>query len=192
MKNRSFRFLITAALVASAAVAAAQAPAAPGPGRGRGAFPPVQIGPPAPVPAAVAMLRPGPGELTEINAALQKFIAADKSSSSAVLKKYEPLILLQPPRLNTAATFTQTVQRMGPRHEGFVATAKAGNIDLLLHGDSITDWWVQNEDNKKVSRSTLATSAPLILQSPATPRRECSGDCVTAKGRAFCRKRSCS
>ena len=29
-----------------------------------------------------------------------------------------------------AATFTQTVQRMGPRHEGFVETAKAGNIDL--------------------------------------------------------------
>jgi len=67
-----------------------------------------------------------------------------------VLKKFESLIVLQPPRLNTAATFTQTVQRMGPRHEGFVATAQAGNIDLLLHGDSITDWWVQNDDNKKM------------------------------------------
>ncbi len=67
-----------------------------------------------------------------------------------MLKKYEPLILLQTPRLNTAATFTQTVQRMGPRHEGFVTTAKAGNIDLLLHGDSITDWWVQGDDNKKM------------------------------------------
>jgi beta-glucosidase len=30
-----------------------------------------------------------------------------------------------------------------------VATAKAGNIDLLLHGDSITDWW-QLEANKPV------------------------------------------
>ena len=48
-----------------------------------------------------------------------------------------------------AATFTQTNQRMGPRHEGFVATAKQGNIDLLLHGDSITDWW-QQEANKPV------------------------------------------
>jgi lysophospholipase L1-like esterase len=59
-------------------------------------------------------------------------------------------LLLQPPRLNTAATFTQTVQRMGPRHEGFVEIAKKGDIDLLLHGDSITDWWVQNDDNRKV------------------------------------------
>jgi lysophospholipase L1-like esterase len=30
-----------------------------------------------------------------------------------------------------------------------VATAKQGNIDLLLHGDSITDWW-QLEANKPV------------------------------------------
>ena len=50
-------------------------------------------------------------------------------------------MLLQPPRMNVAATFTQTNQRMGSRHEGFVALAKQGNIDLLLHGDSITDWW---------------------------------------------------
>ena len=151
MPNRSLRGFIAAAIVAAGVVVAAQAPPAPGAaGRGRGAFPPVQIGPPAPVPSAVAMLRPSAGELTDINAALQRFIAADKSPSSAALKKYEPLILLQPPRLNTAATFTQTVQRMGPRHEGFAATAKAGNIDLLLHGDSITDWWVQGDDNKKM------------------------------------------
>jgi lysophospholipase L1-like esterase len=38
---------------------------------------------------------------------------------------------------------------MGARHEGFAATAKQGNIDLLLHGDSITDWWLQ-EANKPV------------------------------------------
>jgi beta-glucosidase len=96
------------------------------------------------------MLRPSADELTEINAALKRFISSDKSQSAPALKKYESLILLQPPRLNTAATFTQTVQRMGPRHEGFVSTAKAGNIDLLLHGDSITDWWVQNDDNRKI------------------------------------------
>jgi len=162
--NASIKVLIVAIAVGAAcAVTAAQIPApaaaggiavagqAPGPvGRGRGAFPPVQIGPPAAVPPAVAMLRPSSSELKEINDALQQFIASNKSSSTAVLKKFESLIVLQPPRLNTAATFTQTVQRMGPRHEGFVTTAQAGNIDLLLHGDSITDWWVQNDDNKKM------------------------------------------
>jgi lysophospholipase L1-like esterase len=52
--------------------------------------------------------------------------------------------------LNTAATFTQTNQRRGPRHEGFVEIAKRGNIDLLLLGDSITDWWVQGDENRQM------------------------------------------
>jgi len=120
---------------------------APGPGRGAPP-PPVRIGPPAPVPPEVTMLRPSAAELTVVNQAVQQFIDTDQSSAREVLKKYQSLLMLQPPRLNTAATFTQTVQRMGPRHEGFVEIAKAGHIDLLLHGDSITDWWVQGDQNK--------------------------------------------
>ena len=108
------------------------------------------IGPPAPVPPEVAMLRPAAGELQQMNAALRRFIDNDKSDASATLKKYESLILVPPPRLNVAATYTQTVQRMGPRHLGFVDTARAGNIDLLLHGDSITDFWAQNDANKEM------------------------------------------
>jgi lysophospholipase L1-like esterase len=111
---------------------------------------PVVVGPPAPVPPQVAMLRPTDAEIAQVNAALKGFVAADKSAAKDLLKKYESLMLLQPPRLNTAATFTQTTLRMGPRHEGFVEIAKAGNIDLLLHGDSITDWWVQNDENKQM------------------------------------------
>jgi lysophospholipase L1-like esterase len=107
------------------------------------------IGPPAPVPPEVAIPRPTPSELEQVNTALKRLIDADKTAVQPLLKKFEPVMLLQPPRLNVAATFTQTNQRMGPRHEGFVATAKQGNIDLLLHGDSITDWW-QLEANKPV------------------------------------------
>jgi lysophospholipase L1-like esterase len=124
-----------------------QAPGGAQPGRG---FTPAPIGPPAPVPPEVAMLRPSAAELTQINDALKRFIASDRSPASAALKKYESLLLLQPPSLNTAATFTQTVQRMGTRHEGFVEIAKKGGIDLLLHGDSITDWWTQNEENRRM------------------------------------------
>jgi (4-O-methyl)-D-glucuronate---lignin esterase len=157
------------ACVMSAGLALAQtaAPAAPPPaggqtigGRGgapdtappagRGGFvpAPVVIGPPAPVPPEVAIPRPTATELAEVNAAVKKFIDSDKSSTKPLLKKFEPLLMLQPARLNVAATFTQTVQRQGPRHLGFVEVAKQGNIDLLLHGDSITDWWVQGDANK--------------------------------------------
>ncbi|MDE3196494.1 MAG: hypothetical protein KGN84_09130, partial [Acidobacteriota bacterium] len=139
----------TLALLFLAISAFAQpAPAPNGRGPGRGAFPPVVIGPPAPVPPEVAIPRPTPEELATVNAALKNWIASDRSAAKPMLEKFEPLMLLQPPRLNVAATYTQTIQRMGPRHLGFVETAHKGNIDLLLEGDSITDWWVQNDDNK--------------------------------------------
>jgi lysophospholipase L1-like esterase len=162
------RFLLSLAIAIGCATPAAQAQApAPGaapqttpagrggapagavPAGGRAGFAPVVIGPPAPVPAEVAIPRPTPAELQQVNAALTRLIDSDTSAVQPLLKKYQSLMLLQPPRLNTAATFTQTNQRMGPRHEGFVSQAKQGNIDLLLHGDSITDWWLQ-EANKPV------------------------------------------
>jgi lysophospholipase L1-like esterase len=117
-------------------------------GPGRPGLMPVVIGPPAPVPPEVAILRPTPAELAQINATVKKWIDSDKSSAKPLLTKYESLLTLHPPRLNVAATYTQTPQRMGPRHEGFVELAKKGDIDLLLHGDSITDWWVQGDANK--------------------------------------------
>jgi lysophospholipase L1-like esterase len=126
---------------------AGQPPAPAGRGQGRGpAFPPVVIGPPAPVPVEVAL--PTAAEVTQMNDALAKFITSDKSAAAPLLKRYEHVVMLPPFRINPAATYTQTVQRMGPRHEGFVERARQGNIDLLLHGDSITDWWVQNDENK--------------------------------------------
>ena len=112
--------------------------------------PAVVVGPPAPVPPEVAMLRPSPVELEQVNDAMKKLIDSDQSAAKPLLKKFESLLQLQPPRVNVAATFTQTTQRQGPRHLGFVEIAKQGNIDLLLHGDSITDWWVQGEASKAV------------------------------------------
>lgn len=124
------------------------APATPAAGPGRGNFAPVVIGSPAPVPPEVTIPRPTPQELTQVNDSLAKWISADNSSVKPLLEKFQSLMMLQPPHANVAATYTQTQQRMGPRHLGFVETASKGNIDLLLHGDSITDWWVQGDANK--------------------------------------------
>lgn len=142
------------ALLALTAYTLAQVPAPPanGPGGqgrgGRGPVAPVVIGPSAPVPPEVAIPRPTPEELSQVNNALAQWIAADNSPNKPLLQKFQSLMMLQPPRLNVAATYTQTQQRMGPRHLAFVETASKGNIDLLLDGDSITDWWVQGDDNK--------------------------------------------
>jgi len=102
----------------------------------------------APVPPEVAIPLPTPTELAQVNQEVQKLIASDKSAAKPLLTKFEPLLMIQPPRLNVAATYTQSTMRVGARHEGFVAQAKQGNIDLLLDGDSITDWWVQGDAKK--------------------------------------------
>ena len=140
-------FIVLAGHALAQAPPAGNGPGA-GPGPGRAALAPVVIGPSAPVPPEVAIPRPTPEELAQVNDALGKWIAADKSSTKPLLQKFESLMMLQPPRLNVAATYTQTQQRMGARHLGFAETASKGNIDLLLHGDSITDWWVQGDANK--------------------------------------------
>ena len=147
-----FRALhVSVALLALTGYALAQVapPAGAGaPGPGRGGLTPIVTGPSAPVPPEVAIPRPTPAELTQVNDALTKWVASDKSSAKPLLQKFESLMLLQPPRMNIAATYTQTQQRMGARHLGFAETASKGNIDLLFHGDSITDWWVQGDANK--------------------------------------------
>src|SRR5438445_12991842 len=77
----SLRILIVSVAVAAHAGTAIAQP------QGRGALPPVRIGPSAPVPPEVAMLRPGPTERQQINDALHAFIAGDRSPASDVLKK---------------------------------------------------------------------------------------------------------
>ena len=140
--KRLFSFVVSSAIVAGAWATVLDAQNPPPASQPQAPPAPIVIGPPAPVPPAVAMLRPSPEELAQVNDAVRKLIESDQSAAKPLLKKFESQLLLQPPRLNVAATFTQTNQRRGPRHEGFVEIAKRGNIDLLLHGDSITDWWM--------------------------------------------------
>ncbi len=126
---------------------AANPPAGRG-GPGRAGFVPIVLGPRAPVPPEVAIPQPTPAEVDQVNQAMKKWMDSDDTAAKPLLKKFQSLLMLQPPRLNVAATYTQTQLRMGPRHEGFVEIAKKGDIDLLLDGDSITDWWVQGDANK--------------------------------------------
>jgi lysophospholipase L1-like esterase len=136
-------FVVSTGCAFAQATTTAQASARPVPG-------PVVIGPPAPVPPEVAIPRATPMESAQVNQEVKALIDGDQSSTKPLLLQFASLLMLQPPRFNVAATYTQTQQRMGPRHEGFVETAKRGDIDLLLHGDSITDWWVQGDANKAI------------------------------------------
>jgi beta-glucosidase len=95
---------------------------------------------PAPVPAAVAIARPSPAEVSLAQDSLQRFLAQADPSVQALVAKYPDLIAVRPPRVNPA-----TVPALNPpfrvKHNANVALAQKGDIDLLFMGDSITDFW---------------------------------------------------
>jgi len=138
MRKRTIAILVACVLIGAAAVCVAQ------PQGGRGGFrrqftPP---GPPAPVPAVVAMPRPTQAQVDTINAELKRFIEINTSANKDLLKKFASLMVVNVPRDNPCIRPTPGV-RYG-RHDAFVETANTGDFDILFHGDSITDWWQQN------------------------------------------------
>src|SRR3954469_15585782 len=88
-----------AALVLGGALQA-QTPAAPAAGAqgGRGGAPLPVIGPSAPVPPEVAIPRPTADEVAQVNASLQRFVDSDRTTVQPLLKKYQPLFMLQQQR----------------------------------------------------------------------------------------------
>jgi len=103
MRKKTVVILVACAMIGAAAVCTAQPQRGPaGPGR-RGGFrwgqfsPP---GPPAPVPAEVAMPRPTLEEVAKINAEFRQFIETNTSANRDLLKKYASLLVVQVPRDN--------------------------------------------------------------------------------------------
>jgi beta-glucosidase len=99
-----------------------------------------QMPAPAPVPAEVAIARPSPTEVAQATDSLKKFVAQADAATKAIVAKYPDLIAVRPPRVNPAV-----VPALNPgfrnKHAAYVELAKKGDIDLLLMGDSITDFW---------------------------------------------------
>jgi beta-glucosidase len=95
---------------------------------------------PAPVPPEVAIARPTPAEVAQATQSLQSYLNQTDQSTKALLARFPDLIAVRVPRVNPAV-----VPALNPgfraKHEANVAIAKAGDIDLLFMGDSITDFW---------------------------------------------------
>ena len=95
---------------------------------------------PAPVPAEVAIARPSAAEVAQVTQNVQRLLTQADPATKAILAKYPDLLAIHPPRVNPA-----TVPFLNPgfraKHDANVEIAKKGDIDLLLMGDSITDFW---------------------------------------------------
>jgi len=110
-------------------------------------------GSPAPVPKAVAIARPTAEEVQLAERSLAKFLDSADPAVKELNQKYPGLIAVRVPPVNSAtvpflAPFFQT------KHEANLEVAKKGDIDVLFMGDSITDFW-RNQDGPFAGKPVL-------------------------------------
>jgi lysophospholipase L1-like esterase len=108
---------------------------------------------PAEVPEAVVMPRPNEAEVARAAELLDEFKSGLDRSDRAMLDRYRGLLEVRVPPPNTAiipnlADFFQM------KHEQNLEVARAGDIELLLMGDSITDFW-RNEEGNYAGKAVL-------------------------------------
>ena len=84
---------------------------------------------------------PPPAPPAQVAAAPAPVAAAPPAAAPAAAPAPRPAPGPLPPA-------TQPRPRDDARHQSFLEVAKAGNIDLLFVGDSITDWWRQDQRGK--------------------------------------------
>jgi lysophospholipase L1-like esterase len=95
---------------------------------------------PAAVPAVVAIPRPTAAELQTARDSFAKFLASADATTRAVLQKYPGLLEVRPPPPNTAIV-PALAPPFAAKHQANLEVAKQGDAELLLMGDSITDFW---------------------------------------------------
>ena len=146
------------------------------------------------VPDAVKIKRPTPQEVAIAEKALADFKESADPAVKAVLKAFPTLVEVRVPRPNSAI-----VPGLAPffrqKHEANVAVAKEGKAELLLMGDSITDFWrnerwsVRGQAGAGEAFRTAGTSR--TSASPAIRPRGCCIDSRTAKEKGFLPGPSC-
>jgi lysophospholipase L1-like esterase len=99
---------------------------------------------PAAVPAAVAIPRPSVEEIAVARAALARLQANADAATRAVLTKYPALLEVRPPGPNSAIVPFLSPQ-FAAKHQANLQVARQGDTELLLMGDSITDFWRNTE-----------------------------------------------
>jgi lysophospholipase L1-like esterase len=106
----------------------------------------------AEVPPAVAMPRPGDEDLAGARQLLEEFRSGLGSADRAMLDRYPRMLEVTMP-VNTAIV-PNLAQFFRPKHEQNLEGVLAGDIELLLMGDSITDFW-RNEEGAFAGKPVL-------------------------------------
>ena len=102
--------------------------------------------PPAPVPDEVIMPRPTAIEVEQARTSLATFIAGLDTANKRIFDAYPYLLEVRPLGINTALV-PNLAPNFAAKHAANLEVAKAGDIDVLFMGDSITDWWRNETGN---------------------------------------------
>jgi lysophospholipase L1-like esterase len=108
---------------------------------------------PAAVPAAVAIPRPSAAEVELARSAYAKFLASADAATRTVVQKYPGLLEVRPPLPNTAIAPSLAPQFQA-KHQANLVVTRQGDAELLLVGDSITDFW-RNGDGAYAGKAVL-------------------------------------
>jgi len=108
---------------------------------------------PAAVPEAVVMPRPNPDEIARTAELLEEFKSGLNRSDRDMIDRYRGMLEVRVPPANTAI-IPNLAEFFQAKHENNLAVAQAGDAELLLMGDSITDFW-RNEDGAFAGKPVL-------------------------------------
>ena len=127
---------------------------AAGPGGPQAQPQPPQAAPtPAAVPPAVTIPRPSAAEIQVARDAFAKFMASADAATRNVVQKYPGLLEVRPPVPNTAI-LPSLAPQFQAKHQANLEVARQGGAELLLMGDSITDFW-RNADGPFAGKAVL-------------------------------------
>jgi lysophospholipase L1-like esterase len=101
---------------------------------------------PAAVPDAVLMPRPSEGQVAQAEATLQRLLSGLQGSDKVIFDSFPWLVDIDAREINTAIV-PDLSPRFEEKHQANLAVARAGDIDVLFMGDSITDWWRNETGN---------------------------------------------
>ena len=110
--------------------------------------------PPAEVPDSVRMPRPTAEQLAQAEASRQAMLAGLSAADRAVFEEFPYLLQITPRPAVNSAIVPNLAEFFRAKHEANKEVAAAGDIDVLFMGDSITDFW-RNEDGPFAGKPVL-------------------------------------
>jgi lysophospholipase L1-like esterase len=99
------------------------------------------------------MSRPSAGEVAQVRAALERLATSD-AQAGPLLRRYPDLVQVVVPRPVNTAIVPSLSQGFQQKHQDNLKVAAAGEAELLLMGDSITDFW-RNESGAFAGKPVL-------------------------------------